>query len=515
MNDFERKIRENFKGVAVRKDLTAMMKKDVNVPTYVLEFLLGKYCVSDNEADNVRGLEKVKKILNENYVRPDQSELIKSRIREKGSYQVIDKVAVEYDDHADVYVAKFSNLRIGPLEIAADQVIHNEKLLVGGAWCFVELEYAPTEDDSETEYEEDIFGNRRKKKAVRKKKARYDSTFSIHTLKLIQLQSFEPERMSGPRSCFAKDEWIDLLLLSIGYEPNEMETREKLHYLLRLVPFVQKNYNLVELGPRGTGKSHIYSELSPYSILISSGQTTVSNMFYNMASKSVGLVGYWDCVAFDEVAGITRSSKEMVQIMKNYMANGTFARGRESVTAGASICFEGNTFRSVADMLRKSTLFEPFPKDFNNDSAFFDRIHAYLPGWEMQKLRTSMFTARYGLISDMITEYCHAMRTYDFTDRFDAYYKLNKHFNTRDDIAVRRTFAGMAKLIYPNGEMSKEETRELLEYAIEGRRRVKEQLQRMNPSEFGDVGLGFIDLETGQETVVVLPENTGILNGAE
>ena len=284
------------------------------------------------------------------------------------------------------------------------------------------------------------------------------------------------------------------------------------------MPFIQKNYNLVELGPRGTGKSHAYSELSPYSILMSSGTTTVSNMFYNMASHRVGLVGNWDCIAFDEVAGITQASADMVQIMKNYMANGSFARGADSISSDASIAFEGNTFRSVADMMRTTNLFEPFPEEFNNDSAFFDRIHAYLPGWETPKLRSSLFTKRYGLISDCFSEFCHAMRKYDFTNSFSQYFELNNQFNTRDTIAVGRTFSGMAKLIYPDENMTKEETREILEYAIECRRRVKEQLRKMTPGEFSDVNLGYIDNDTGEEFVVSLPETangTLIFGGIE
>ena len=308
------------------------------------------------------------------------------------------------------------------------------------------------------------------------------------------------------RANFSKDEWITLLLRSAGYEPDELSDKEKLHYLLRFVPFIQKNYNLVELGPRGTGKSHVYSELSPYSILMSSGTTTVSNMFYNMSSRRVGLVGKWDCIAFDEVAGITHAAGDMVQTMKNYMANGSFARGTDSISSDASIAIEGNTFRSVSDMMRTTNLFEPFPSAFNNDSAFFDRIHAYLPGWETPKLRSSLFTHSYGLISDCFSEFCHVMRKYDFTNSFSDYFALNDQFNTRDTIAVGRTFSGLAKLVYPDERMSKEEAREILEYAIECRRRVKEQLRKMTPAEFSDVNLGYIDVETNEERIVELPE---------
>ena len=504
------KFLENFSGKVVRKDLTSLMKKGANVPTYVLEYLLGMYCATDDEEAIEIGLSKIKRILSENYVRPDQSEYVKSKIKENGQYTIIDKITVVFDDREDKYVACFTNLRMDPFEVSSDLVIHNEKLLVGGIWCILKIEYVGLDrerDENEQEaFEEDIFGNHKKKKKIKKKKSKYDSPFEIASLKPIQMPNLDLDEIKEARSNFTKEEWMTLLLRSAGYEPEELTEKEKLHYLLRFVPFIQKNYNLVELGPRGTGKSHAYSELSPYSILMSSGTTTVSNMFYNMASHRVGLVGNWDCIAFDEVAGITQASADMVQIMKNYMANGSFARGADSISSDASIAFEGNTFRSVADMMRTTNLFEPFPEAFNNDSAFFDRIHAYLPGWETPKLRSSLFTKRYGLISDCFSEFCHAMRKYDFTNSFSQYFELNNQFNTRDTIAVGRTFSGMAKLIYPDESMTKEETRELLEYAIECRRRVKEQLRKMTPGEFSDVNLGYIDNDTGEEFVVSLPE---------
>ena len=509
MTAFDQKILEYFPGKAVRKDLTSLMKKGANVPTYVLEYLLGMYCATDDEEAIEVGLGKIKRILSENYVRPDQSEYVKSKIKENGQYTIIDKITVVFDEREDKYVARFTNLRMDPFEVPSDLVVHNEKLLIGGIWCIVKIEYVGLdkgdEDDQET-FEEDIFGNRKQKKKIKKKKSKYDSPFEISSLKPIQMPNLDLDEIKDARASFTKDEWITLLLRSAGYEPDELTEKEKLHYLLRFVPFIQKNYNLVELGPRGTGKSHVYSELSPYSILMSSGTTTVSNMFYNMASRRVGLVGNWDCIAFDEVAGITQASGDMVQIMKNYMANGSFARGADSISSDASIAFEGNTFRSVADMMRTTNLFEPFPDAFNNDSAFFDRIHAYLPGWETPKLRSNLFTKSYGLISDCFSEFCHAMRKYDFTNSFGEYFALNKDFNTRDTIAVGRTYSGLAKLIYPDEQMTKEETRELLEYAIECRRRVKEQLRKMTPGEFSDVNLGYFDLETREETIVYLPE---------
>jgi len=509
MDSLDYKILEYFPGKAVRKDLTSLMKKGANVPTYVLEYLLGMYCATDDEEAIEIGMEKIKRILSENYVRPDQSEFVKSRIKENGQYTIIDKITVVFNEREDKYIARFTNLRLDPFEVSSDLVIHNEKLLIGGIWCIVKIEYVGLNKDDEDEadaFEEDIFGGQKKKKKIKKKKSKFDSPFEISSLKPIQMPNLDLDEIKEARTFFSKDEWINLLLRSAGYEPDELKEKEKLHYLLRFVPFIQKNYNLVELGPRGTGKSHAYSELSPYSILMSSGTTTVSNMFYNMSSRRVGLVGNWDCIAFDEVAGITHASGDMVQIMKNYMANGSFARGTDTINSDASIAFEGNTFRSVADMMRTTNLFEPFPEAFNNDSAFFDRIHAYLPGWETPKLRSSLFTKRYGLISDCFAEFCHAMRKYDFTNSFSEFFSLNKEFNTRDTIAVGRTFSGLAKLIYPTDEMTKEESREILEYAIECRRRVKEQLRKMTPSEFSDVDLGYIDLETGEEHIVGLPE---------
>ena len=512
MNEFDKKIIEAFPGKAVRKDLTTLMKKGANVPTYVLEYLLGMYCTTDDEDAIEIGLTKIKKILSENYVRPDQSDYVKSKIKENGQYTVIDKVTVRLDEKEDKYIASFTNLDLKEFEVNSDLVVHNEKLLIGGIWCIIKIEYVGLEDENDKEeYEEDIFdGNKKRRTRKQKKeKSKYRSPFSIAALKPIQMANLDLDEIMAARRLFTKDEWITLLLRSVGYEPDELSEKQKLHYLLRFVPFIQKNYNLVELGPRGTGKSHAYSELSPYSILMSSGHTTVSNMFYNMASHRVGLVGNWDCVAFDEVGGIKAGDNDMVQIMKNYMANGSFARGSDSISSDASIAFEGNTFRTVEDMLRTTNLFEPFPSGFNNDSAFFDRIHAYLPGWETPKLRASLFTSKYGLISDCFSEFCHAMRKYDFTNSFGEYFELNDNFNTRDDTAVRRTFSGMAKLLYPDEYIEKEDARQLLEYAIECRRRVKEQLRKMNPSEFSDCSLGYIDLETNEEIIVELPEIAG------
>ena len=505
MDAFDQKILDAFPGKAVRKDLTALMKKGANVPTYVLEYLLAGNCTTDDEDAIRSGMERIRKILSENYVKPDQSELIKSRIKENSVYTIIDKVNVELDEHEDIYVARFTNLKIDPFKVNDDFVVHNEKLLTGGVWCIVRIAYIGL-DGAEEDIETEIFGSQQKQKKRRKKRSRYESPFEIVSLKPIQLAGLDLDEFFEVRKSFTDQEWIMLLLRSAGYEPDELSERQQLHYLLRLVPFIQKNYNLVELGPRGTGKSHCYSELSPYSILMSSGHTTVSNLFYHMGRRRVGLVGNWDCVAFDEVGGITESGGDMVQMLKNYMANGSFARGTDAVNADASIAFEGNTFRTVSEMLRTSHLFEPFPDEFCNDSAFFDRIHAYLPGWETPKLRSSLFTERYGLLTDCLSEFCHSMRRYDYTDCFGRYFALGRHFNARDDIAVRRTFSGLCKLLYPAGDPDKEQARGILVYAIECRRRVKEQLRRMNPSEFADTALSYIDLADGTEHIISLPE---------
>ena len=506
MDALDRKAIDIFPGKIVRKDLTALMKRGANVPTYVLEYLLGMYCSTDDEEIINSGIEKIKKILSENYVKPDQSEYVKHKIKENGKYTVIDKITVSFEEAECKYIARFTNLDISPFEVEPDLVSHNEKLLIGGIWCIIRIGF---EDPSKEEEEEevDIFSSdRQKQRKAKKKKSKYDSPFHIETLKPIQMANLDLDEIINARQEFTKEEWVSLMLRSAGYEPEELDDKQKFHYLLRFVPFIQKNYNLVELGPRGTGKSHVYSELSPFSILMSSGQTTVSNMFYNMQARRVGLVGNWDCVAFDEVGGMKKAPVDFVQTMKNYMANGSFARGSESVGSDASIAFEGNTFKTVGEMLRTTNLFEPFPDSFNNDSAFFDRIHAYLPGWETPKLRSSLFTQHFGLISDCFSEFCHDMRKFDFTNSFGEYFELNRNFNTRDETAVRRTFSGLAKIIYPDEVMTKEEMRELLEYSIECRRRVKEQLRKMAPTEFSDVGLGYIDLETEQEFIIQLPE---------
>lgn len=500
MDTLDKKIIDKLPSKIVRKDLTALMKRGVNIPTYVLEYLLGIYCATDDEDIIAEGMEKIRKILEDNYVRTDESEKIKSLIRENGEYTVIDKISVHLNEFRDEYFVNFTNLEITPFKINSEYVIKNPKLLTGGIWCLVRLAYLQLAD----EYDEDAASSYGRKHYRRRMS---DDPFEILSLKPIQMPKLDLQEILETRKLFTKEEWLFMLLRSEGYEPTAFNSKERMHLLLRLVPFVQKNYNLIELGPRGTGKSHVYQEISPYSILMSGGQTTVSNLFYNMGTRRVGLIGHWDCIAFDEVAGMSFKDKEAIQILKNYMANGSFARGQNPINADASLCFEGNTNRPLQYMLQTSHLFEPFPDSFHNDSAFFDRIHFYLPGWETPKLKTEMLTSHFGLITDCLSEFCHEMRKYDFTHNFDNFFELNNSFNQRDDVAVRKTFSGLAKLLYPDEQIGKEEARELLEYAIEGRRRVKEQLRVMAPEEFKNVELGYIDLETSEEIIIATSES--------
>lgn len=494
MDCLDQKIIDNFPGKVVRKDLTALMKRGANVPTFVLEYLLGMYCASDDEEIIKTGVEKIRKILAENYVRPDESEKIKSKIREKGEYTVIDKVSAYLNEYEDIYVARFTNLEIEPFVLPAEYATEYTKILMGGIWCITRIAYT---------YQNEDFDDERASK--RKKRGPKDSPFRIVSLKPIQMPNLDLEEMIAKRKNFTYEEWRDLLLRSAGYEPDALSEKEKLHFIERMVPLVERNYNFCELGPRGTGKSHIYKEISPYSILMSGGQTSTANLFYNLSSRHVGLVGHWDCVAFDEVAGMHFRDLDAIQILKDYMASGSFARGREMINADASMVYVGNINDSVESLLKVTHLFNPFPEEFNNDSAFFDRMHYYLPGWEVPKMRSNILTEKYGLITDCLAEFCKEMRKYDFSHGFDKYFRLNDDFNKRDEIAVRKTFSGLMKLLFPNEAIEKEEAKILLEYAIEGRRRVKEQLKIMAGVEFIDVNLGYQD-ENGTNTVVSVPE---------
>lgn len=493
MDALDRKINEVFPGKVVRKDLTALLRRGANVPTFVLEYLLGMYCATDDETAIAEGVEKIRKILAENYVRPEESEKVKSLIRERGEYTVIDKVSAVLDEYKDMYVARFSNLEIEPFVLQSDYAVKYTKILMGGIWCIARIGYTYQQDSMEDE------------KKRRKKRGPEDSPFRILGLKPIQLPNLDAAEMIDKRKEFTTEEWIAMLLRSEGMEPDALSEKEKLHFIERMVPLAEHNYNLCELGPRGTGKSHLYKEISPYSILMSGGQTTTANLFYSMSAHRVGLVGHWDCVAFDEVAGMRFRDLDAIQIMKDYMASGSFARGRDMINADASMVFVGNINDSVQNLLKVAHLFEPFPPEFNNDSAFFDRIHYYLPGWEIPKMRSELLTEKYGLITDCLAELTRELRKKDCTHLLDTYFRLNGKFNKRDEIAVRKTMSGLIKLIFPDENVTEDEMRRLLEYAIEGRRRVKEQLKLMAGVEFADVALGYVD-EYGSETVVSVPE---------
>lgn len=476
-------LNTHFGGKVVRKDLTKLIKEGANVPVYVLEYLLGMYCASNDDATIQNGMQGVKRILAENYVRPDEAEKVKSKIRESGTYKVIDKVTVKLNEKRDVYEALLSNLGVKNAEVSDTYVRQFEKLLVGGIWCIVTLKY---------QFEEDQKG----------------SPFSVTELKPIQMPNMDMQELFTARKAFTDEQWIDALIRSTGMEPSCFKERVKWHLLARMVPLVENNYNFCELGPRGTGKSHIYKEISPNSILVSGGQTTVANLFYNMGARKVGLVGLWDVVAFDEVAGINFKDHDGVQIMKDYMASGSFSRGRESINANAAMVFVGNINQSVESLVKTSHLLAPFPEAMI-DSAFFDRFHAYVPGWEIPKMRPEFFTNQYGLIVDYLAEYLREMRKYSFADAIDKWFKLGNNLNQRDTIAVRRTTSGLLKLVCPNGEYTKESVRKCLEYALETRRRVKEQLKKIGGMEFYDVHFSYIDLADSVERFVTVPEQSG------
>lgn len=511
-DDVDRLAMACFAGKIVRKDLTALMKRGANVPTFVLEYLLGMYC-STNDEEAVRdGLERIRSILTNNFVRPEESEAIKSKIRELGQYTIIDKVRAYLDEHQDIYVAEFTNLSIEPFVLPAEYARQYTKILQGGIWCIMRIQYAQKEDEDDFD---DIFGEAKPKKKS-SKKGPQNSPFGVVSLTPIQMPNLDLDEMIANRSAFTTEQWEALLLRSAGYEPTVLSERQRLHFLERMVPLIERNYNLCELGPRGTGKSHVYKEVSPYAILLSGGQTTTANLFGHMSTASsrrnrmgVGLVGLWDCITFDEVAGMRFKDANAVQIMKDYMASGSYARGRDQINADASIVLEGNINDTVENVLKVTHLFDPFPEEFNNDSAYFDRIHCYLPGWEIPKMRSDLLTEHYGLITDCLSEFCKEMRKRDFTHVFNAYFRLNADFNKRDETAVRKTFSGMAKLLFPDGQMAKDEMRRLLEYAIEGRRRVKEQLKTMAGVEFMDVNLGYIDIDNPSDVrVVTVPEQS-------
>lgn len=482
--ELDQLLNEHFAGRVVRKDLTKLIKEGANVPVYVLEYLLGMYCASDDPEIIEQGLRNVKTVLAENYVRPDEAEKVKSLVRERGSYKVIDRVTVKLNERKDKYEASFSNLGIKDAEISAGIVKEYEKLLVGGIWVIATLSYYFEEGQT-------------------------SSPFGVSLLKPIQMPNMNMDELFNGRAALSTDQWRESLIRSIGMEPASLKEDVQWHLLARMVPFVENNYNVCELGPRGTGKSHIYKECSPNSILVSGGQTTVANLFYNMSSRRIGLVGLWDVVAFDEVAGISFKDKDGVQIMKDYMASGSFARGREQMEASASMVFVGNINQSVESLVKTSHLLAPFPEAMI-DSAFFDRFHAYIPGWEIPKMRPEFFTNRYGLIVDYLAEFFREMRKRSFADSIEKYFKLGNNLNQRDVIAVRKTVSGLMKLLYPHGQFNKEDVRQCLEYALQVRRRVKEQLKKIGGMEFYDVHFSYIDNDTLEEHFVSVKEQGGV-----
>lgn len=498
------KLRRNFDGKIVRKDLTKKIKEGANVPVYVLEFLLGQYCSSDDEEVIERGIENVKKILSDNYVRPDEAQKVLSKLRQRGSHTIIDMVTVDLNLRYDEYEASFSNLGLTGIPISEDYAEKYDRLLCGGIWCIVQLEY-----DSGEEAVPDIISPSGDRIQSKRKRQKDMTPISIRKLTPIQLPNVDMDALKAGRKDFTKEEWLNVLMRSIGMEPDELTEREKWLLLTRMIPLVENNFNLCELGPRSTGKSYLYKEVSPNSILVSGGQTTVANLFYNMGRKTMGLVGLWDCVAFDEVAGIKFKDNDGIQIMKDYMASGSFARGKEEKAASASMVFVGNINQSVDVLLKTSSLFDPFPPEMGTDTAFLDRIHCYLPGWEVPKFRPEHFTNDYGFITDYLAGWIREMRKEQLGDALDKYFRLGKNLNQRDVIAVRKMVDGYLKLMYPDGEFGKEEVEEVLKLALEMRRRVKEQLKKLGGMEFYDVNFSYIDNETFEEKYVSVPEQGG------
>ncbi len=489
MKALDKKLNEFFGGKVVRKDLTKLVKGNAIVPIYVLEYLLGQYCATDDEETINQGVETVKNILSKHFVHRDEAQIIKSMVREKGSHRIIDKVSVKLNDRKDQYEASFANLGLNHVPIADDIIREHQKLLSSGVWCILTLGYLSSDEKNSLPW-------------------------IIESLKPIQISSGNLDEYKAGRKNFTKHEWMDVLLQTMGLNPEEFTFRSKLLQLTRLVPFVENNYNLIELGPKGTGKSHIFSELSPHGMLISGGEVSKAKLFVNNSSGEIGLVGYWDVVAYDEFAGKTKNTdRGLVDILKNYMANRSFSRGTQVYGASASMVFVGNTDHSVPYMLKHSNLFDALPKDYY-DTAFLDRMHAYLPGWEVQKLRNDMFTSDYGFIVDYLAEILKELRKEDKTNDYSTFYALSDTITTRDKTAITKTFAGLAKVIYPDGVMKEAEVKELLDFAIECRKRVQQQLQKMDET-FENVDFSYVNKITQKvttiETLEILEYNPPVL----
>ncbi|WOC59199.1 BREX system Lon protease-like protein BrxL [Paenarthrobacter sp. AT5] len=480
-SELDRKINRLFPGVVVRKDLVKAVKGNAIVPSYVLEYLLGQYAASDDEATIQAGIDTVRKILAEHYVNRNESELVKSTIRERGRHRIIDKVTVALNEKDDVYQAEFANLGIKGVLVESATIKAHPKLLVGGVWCICDIEYFHSDDARMVPW---ILGS----------------------IKPIQLSKFDFEAYLAARREFTTDQWIDLLVQSIGFNPELFGRRAKLIQLVRLIPFVERNYNLVELGPKGTGKSHIFSEFSPHGMLISGGEVTVPKLFVNNSNGRIGLVGYWDVVAFDEFAGKKkRTDKALVDIMKNYMANKSFSRGVETLGAEASMVFVGNTSHTVPYMLKHSDLFDELPESYH-DSAYLDRLHHYIPGWEVDTIRGEMFSNGYGFVVDYIAEVLKSMRSADYSDRYQSHFTLSSDISTRDRDGIHKTFSGLMKILYPHGEATREEIEEILQFAIEGRKRVKDQILRID-STMANVKFGYLDKAGTWHSVSTLEED--------
>ena len=469
----------------VRKHLVRKIKVGANVPIFVLEYLLGKYCATDDPAASEAGLRGINTTLSENFVRPDEANAVQSKVRDKGKYTLIDKIKVRYLSDDDKHWAEFVNFGHKFVHVPEQYMRQYDRLLMGGIWAQVNIRH---------QYDEEAKGKK--------------SPFWIDDLKPIQVASFDLDEYRRCRMEFTTDEWIDLLLRSIGMEPLHFERRLKLLFLIRLLPLCEHNYNLVELGPRGTGKSYAYQELSPYTILLT-GPTTVANLFYNMASGKIGLVGMWDAIGFDEVADLQKMPKEVVTTLKTYCESGAFARGKESMSGMASIAMFGNTNQPVEVMVRSSHLFVPMPDVIREDMAFLDRIHYYLPGWEVPKMKVEFFTDHYGFVVDYLAEALRELRKHNFTETIDRFFSLGSHLNARDVKAVRKTVSGLIKLVYPHGEVTREDVAELLETALEGRRRVKEQLKKMGSFEYHQTSFSYLDNDTREERFVGVPEQGG------
>ncbi len=480
MNALDQKINQWFPGLVVRKDLVRTVKGNAIVPSYVLEYLLGQYCATSDEATIQTGIETVKEILRKHYVHRNEAGLVRSNIKEKGRYKVIDKIAVALNEKADVYEAEFSNLGIKRVLVDSGTVKTHPKLLVSGVWCIADIEYEFSEDKNA-------------------------SPWILSTLKPIQLSHFDFENYLEARKQLTKEEWIDLLIQSMGFNPELFGKRSKLIMLIRLIPFCERNYNLIELGPKGTGKSHLYSEFSPHGILISGGEVTVPKLFVNNSTGKIGLVGYWDVVAFDEFAGKQkRADNALVDIMKNYMANKSFSRGIETLGAEASMVFVGNTKHTVPYMLKHADLFDELPEKFY-DSAFLDRIHFYIPGWEVDIIRGEMFSNGYGFVVDYLAEILRSLRNHDYSDRYKGLFSLSSDISTRDRDGINKTFSGLMKIVFPHGGASREDIEELLRFSIEGRKRVKDQLMRID-STYGNVSFAYLDASQRAKSVTTLEE---------